>query len=174
MLDKYQNVGWKKFYLIYGMCDETFSVNCTTEVPEGVDKGWFIFFVTLLNQIYWVGGATAGALLGYVIHFNMKGLEFVMTALFVVMFVNQWDDNDNNTGNHYDRSSCSRNNGNTLYTVYYLSGRKKSTGVCQISGDGSSLCGDRSSCDLLSQGCAGEQYSRAAGSNCNFIYRIDP
>ena len=64
MLDKYQNVGWKKFYLIYGMCDETFSVNCTTEVPEGVDKGWFMFFVTLLNQIYLVGGATAGALLG--------------------------------------------------------------------------------------------------------------
>lgn len=64
MLDKYQNVGWKKFYLIYGMCDETFSVNCTTEAPEGVDKGWFMFFVTLLNQIYWVGGATAGALLG--------------------------------------------------------------------------------------------------------------
>lgn len=64
MLDKYQNVGWKKFYLIYGMCDETFSVNCTTEVPEGVDKGWFMFFVTLLNQIYWVGGATARALLG--------------------------------------------------------------------------------------------------------------
>ena len=64
MLDKYQNVGWKKFYLIYGMCDETFSVNCTTEVPERVDKGWFMFFVTLLNQIYWVGGATAGALLG--------------------------------------------------------------------------------------------------------------
>ena len=45
MLDKYQNVGWKKFYLIYGMCDETFSVNCTTEVPEGVDKGWFMFSV---------------------------------------------------------------------------------------------------------------------------------
>ena len=64
MLDKYQNVGWKKFYLIYGMCDEPFSVNCTTEVPEGVDKGWFMFFVTLLNQIYWVGGATAGVLLG--------------------------------------------------------------------------------------------------------------
>ena len=64
MLDKYQNVGWKKFYLIYGMCDETFSVNCTTEPPEGIDRGWFMFFVTLLNQIYWVGGATAGALLG--------------------------------------------------------------------------------------------------------------
>ena len=52
----FRNVLW--------ICDETFSVNCTTEVPEGVDKGWFMFFVTLLNQIYWVGGATAGALLG--------------------------------------------------------------------------------------------------------------
>ena len=92
MLDKYQNVGWKKFYLIYGMCDETFSVNCTTEVPEGVDKGWFMFFVTLLNQIYWVFGATAGALLGYVIHFDTTGIEFVMTALFVVMLVNQWEE----------------------------------------------------------------------------------
>ncbi len=92
MLDKYKNVGWKKFYLIYGMCDESFSINCTTEVPKGVDKGWFMFFVTFLNQIYWVGGATAGALLGYVIHLDTKGLEFVMTALFVVMFVNQWED----------------------------------------------------------------------------------
>lgn len=91
MLEKYKNVGLKKFYLIYGMCDESFSINCTAEVPDGVDKGWFMFFVTLLNQIYWVSSATAGALLGYVIHFNTKGLEFVMTALFVVMFVEQWE-----------------------------------------------------------------------------------
>lgn len=76
MLDKYQNVGWKKFYLIYGMCDETFSVNCTTEVPEGVDKGWFMFFVTLLNQIYWVGGATAGALLGTMVTWFLPFLIF--------------------------------------------------------------------------------------------------
>ena len=47
MLGKYENVGWKKFYLIYGMCDETFSVNCTAKIPEDVDKGWFMFFVTL-------------------------------------------------------------------------------------------------------------------------------
>ena len=92
MLDKYKNVGWKKFYLIYGMCDETFSVNCTAKIPEDVDKGWFMFFVTLLNQIYWVGGATLGALLGYVIHFDTTGIEFVMTALFVVMFLNQWEE----------------------------------------------------------------------------------
>lgn len=91
MLDKYKDVGRKKWYLIYGMCDESFSINCTIDLPESVDKGWFMFFVTLLNQIYWVAGATLGALLGYIIHFNTTGIEFVMTALFVVMFVNQWE-----------------------------------------------------------------------------------
>lgn len=92
MLEKYKNTGWKKAYLIFGMCDESFTVNCTAEVPADVDAGWFMFFVTLLNQIYWVSGATLGALLGYVVHFNTKGIEFVMTALFVVMFVNQWEE----------------------------------------------------------------------------------
>lgn len=90
MLEKYKNTGLKKPYLIFGMCDESFSINCTIDPPEGVDKGWFMLFVTLLNQIYWVTGAIAGALLGYVIHFNTKGIEFVMTALFVVMFADQW------------------------------------------------------------------------------------
>lgn len=89
MLEKYRNTGWKKFYLIYGMCDESFSINCAV-TPEGVDPGWFMFFVTLLNHIYWVTGATLGALLGYLIHFDTTGIEFVMTALFVVMFLNQW------------------------------------------------------------------------------------
>ena len=65
MLDKYKGTGWKKPYLIYGMCDETFSINCTVTPPEGVDRGWFMFFVTLLNQTYWVAGATLGALLGF-------------------------------------------------------------------------------------------------------------
>lgn len=92
MLDKYKNVGWKKFYLIYGMCDESFTVNCSVEPPPDVDRGWFMFFVTLLNQAYLVSGATLGALLGYVIQFDAKGIEFVMTALFVVMFLNQWEE----------------------------------------------------------------------------------
>lgn len=92
MLEKYKNTGWKKAYLIFGMCDETFTVNCGVEPPANVDKGWFMFFITLLNQIYWVSGATMGALLGYVIHFDTKGIEFVMTALFVVMFINQWEE----------------------------------------------------------------------------------
>ena len=51
-----------------------------------------MFFVTFLNHLYWVCGATAGALLGYVIHFDTTGIEFVMTALFVVMFMGQWEE----------------------------------------------------------------------------------
>lgn len=97
MLDKYKNVGWKKLYLIFGMCDESFTINCTTTPPPEVDKGWFMFFVTFLNHIYWVIGATLGALLGYVINFNTTGIEFVMTALFVVMFINQWTSTDDHT-----------------------------------------------------------------------------
>ena len=90
MLDKYRGTGLKKFYLIFGMCDESFSVNCTTEAPEGVDRGWFMFFITLLNQLYWVCGATMGGIFGSLIHFNTEGLEFVMTAMFVVIFLEQW------------------------------------------------------------------------------------
>lgn len=94
MLDKYKGLGWKKQYLIFGMCDESFSINCTVAPPADVDRGWFMFFVTLLNHLYWVAGATLGAVLGSIIHFNTKGIEFVMTALFVVMFVNQWESTD--------------------------------------------------------------------------------
>ena len=95
MLEKFDGTGWKKPYLIFGMCDETFSINCTADLPPDVDKGWFMFFVTLLNQIYWVVSSTVGSLLGYVIHFNTKGIEFVMTALFVVMFLGQWEKKEN-------------------------------------------------------------------------------
>lgn len=90
MLDKYKNTGKKKFYLIFGMCDESFSINCTAKIPEGIDKGWFMVFVNLLNQCYWVFGAGLGAVLGKVIQINTKGIEFVLTALFVVIFIDQW------------------------------------------------------------------------------------
>lgn len=90
MLDKFKDMGWKKFYLIYGMCDETFSINCTAEIPGDCDRGWFYFFVTLLNQLYWVGGATLGGLLGNLITFDTEGLDFVMTAMFIVIFLEQW------------------------------------------------------------------------------------
>lgn len=97
MLEKFKGTGKKKPYLIFGMCDETFSIHCSTEPPEGVDKGWFMFFVTLLNHIYWVLGATLGGIFGAYISFNIKGIEFVMTALFIVIFVEQWKAQRNHT-----------------------------------------------------------------------------
>ena len=67
MLEKYNIPGWKKLYLIYGMCDESFSINATVDVPKDIDKGLFMFFVTMLNQIYWVAGATIGGIFGYIL-----------------------------------------------------------------------------------------------------------
>ena len=90
MLDRFRGLGWKKFYLIYGMCDETFSINYSAKIPNDVDRGWFMFFVTLLNQLYWVSGAALGGLLGDVLPFDTTGVEFAMTALFLVIFLEQW------------------------------------------------------------------------------------
>lgn len=90
MLDKYRGNGRKDIYLIYGMCDESFSINYTADIPEDVDRGWFMFFVTMLNHFYWFFGATLGGIFGSFIHFNTEGLDFVMTAMFVVIFMEQW------------------------------------------------------------------------------------
>lgn len=98
MLDKYKGTGVKKFYLIFGMCDESFSINYTADIPEDVDKGWFMFFVTLLNHFYWFFGATLGGIFGSLIHFNTEGLDFVMTAMFVVIFMEQWMKDKEHTG----------------------------------------------------------------------------
>ena len=97
MLDRYRNTGGFKPYLIFGMCDETFSINYTAQIPEDVDRKWFFFFVTLLNHFYWFSGATLGGLFGSLIHFNTEGLEFVMTAMFVVIFMEQWLKEKNHT-----------------------------------------------------------------------------
>ena len=90
MLEKYRIPGLKRIYLIFGLCDETFSVNLTAKPPEGVDRGWFMTFVTLLNQCYWVTGATLGGIFGSLIRFDVRGLDFVMTALLLVIFLNNW------------------------------------------------------------------------------------
>ena len=90
MLDKYRGNGLKDIYLIFGMCDESFSINYTANIPADVDRGWFMFFVTLLNHCYWFFGATLGGIFGSLIHFNTEGLDFVMTAMFVVIFMEQW------------------------------------------------------------------------------------
>ena len=97
MLDKYKGTGLKKLYLIFGMCDESFSINYTAEIPGDVDKGWFMMWVTVLNQFYWVLGSTLGGIFGSFINFNTEGLDFVMTALFVVIFLEQWIKEKNHT-----------------------------------------------------------------------------
>ncbi|NLE23980.1 MAG: branched-chain amino acid ABC transporter permease [Clostridiaceae bacterium] len=90
MLKHFNGQRGKKPYLIAGLTDETYSILCSTEPPAGVDKGWFMFFVTLLNQLYWVVASAIGCLLGSLFTFNTKGIDFVMTALFIVIFINQW------------------------------------------------------------------------------------
>lgn len=90
MLDRMKGMGKKKFYLIFGLCDETFSINYTAKIPEDVDRGWFFFFVTLLNHFYWFFGSTMGGIFGSFIHFDTEGLDFVMTAMFTVIFLEQW------------------------------------------------------------------------------------
>ena len=90
MLGKYRGYGWRSFYLIFDMCDESFSINYTASIPKDVDKGWFMFFVTLLNHFYWFSGSTLGGIFGSLIHFDTEGLDFVMTAMFVVIFLDQW------------------------------------------------------------------------------------
>lgn len=97
MLEKYRDAGKKKFYMIFALCDETFSVNCSADVPEDVDAGWFYFFTSLLDQFYWFAGATLGAIFGMLIRFNTQGLDFAMTALFVVIFINQWQKDERHT-----------------------------------------------------------------------------
>lgn len=89
-LDKYENTGRLKPYLIFGLCDETFSILCAIDPPESVDRKWFYFYVTLLDHSYWVMGSVIGGLIGNMLLINTTGLDFVLTALFVVIFVSQW------------------------------------------------------------------------------------
>lgn len=90
LLDKFNNMGKKKWYMIFGLTDETYSLLCTTKVPKDVEEEKFLFAISILNQCYWVIGSAIGGLAGTFIPFNSKGIDFAMTALFVVIFVEQW------------------------------------------------------------------------------------
>lgn len=90
MIDKYKNAGAKKPYLIFALTDETYSLLCSDDDPEGMDYHWYCFFISLFNQCYWIAGSVLGSILGSVITFNTAGIDFSMTALFVTVFVEQW------------------------------------------------------------------------------------
>lgn len=90
MLEVFKGLGWKKVLLIYGMSDETFSVTYAAKVPAGIDRGWFLLWITLLDWFYWCSGAFIGGVAGSCLTLNTQGLDFVLTAMFVTIFTEQW------------------------------------------------------------------------------------
>lgn len=94
-LEKYRGLGKIKPYLIFTLTDETFSLVCSAKPPEDVDRKWFLFFLSALNQVYWILGSCIGGILGGMFEFDTKGIEFVLTALFVVIFLDQWKSTTN-------------------------------------------------------------------------------
>ncbi|MDY3918938.1 MAG: AzlC family ABC transporter permease [Candidatus Limivivens sp.] len=91
MVEKYRDIGPAKPYLIYALTDETYSLVCDPKLPEGVNRKAYLTLVSLLDQSYWVLGSFLGGLLGSALTFNSEGIDFAMTALFVVIFVEQWE-----------------------------------------------------------------------------------
>lgn len=90
LLKKFRGTGGFKKYLIFGLTDETYALLTTIEEKESLSKKHFYFFLTMLNQSYWILGSTMGALVGSSVSFNTKGLEFSLTALFVVLCIEQY------------------------------------------------------------------------------------
>lgn len=90
LLEKYKGTGKKKPYLIFALTDETYSLVTQNEPPEGMSRHSYCFTVSMLDHIYWITGCTLGALVGQFIPINYEGIEFVLTALFVTMFVDRW------------------------------------------------------------------------------------
>lgn len=90
MLDRYKGLGWKKFFLIFGMSDETFALTSSLRVPQGVDRGWYLLWITWLDEAYWVAGATLGGIIGPLITIDLKGIDFVLTAMFTAIFADNW------------------------------------------------------------------------------------
>lgn len=90
MVDAYKGSGKKKPYLIFALTDETYSLVSKNQVPEGMSRHAYCFLVSLFDQIYWVAGTLLGSLAGSLLPINYEGIEFVLTALFVTIFVEQW------------------------------------------------------------------------------------
>lgn len=90
MLKKYADAGKLKMPMIFWLTDETFSVSSANEPPEGTDRVSFYAWIGALDHLYWVGGTAAGALFGNAVSLNLEGLDFALTALFLVLFIEQF------------------------------------------------------------------------------------
>lgn len=95
MVDAYKGAGKKKPYLIFALTDETYSLVSQNSAPDGITRHGYCFLVSLFNQIYWVSGSVLGSVASSLIPINYEGIEFVLTALFVTIFVEQWLSNKN-------------------------------------------------------------------------------
>lgn len=95
LLERFNKMGKARWYMIFGLTDETYSLLTTTKIPEGVQESKFLFAITLLNHFYWVAGSVIGAIAGSLLPINSEGIDFAMTALFVVIFVEQWMEKKN-------------------------------------------------------------------------------
>ncbi|MGN1147227.1 MAG: AzlC family ABC transporter permease [Lachnospiraceae bacterium] len=94
-IEKYKKMGRAYPYMVFSLTDETYSVLCSLKVPEGMDEKKVSFMISALDQLYWIAGSVAGALIGQMITLDTTGIDFSMTALFVVIVVNQWLENKN-------------------------------------------------------------------------------
>lgn len=92
MLETFRSFSRPHPYLIFAMCDETFSLYCSVREPEGVDREQFLLWIAALDQFYWVAASTIGGCIGSVLSFDTTGYDFVLTALFVVILLGQWKD----------------------------------------------------------------------------------
>lgn len=95
MLEKYRGTGWARPFLIFSLTDETFSLVSTLEPPDGVTRRDFYFWISLLDYLYWQVGSVLGALIGGLLPFDTTGLDFALTALFIVLFLEQWRKREN-------------------------------------------------------------------------------
>lgn len=96
LLERYGKFGNRKWYLAFTLTDETYSLVCSEkEVPEGIDEKKYFTAISCLNHLYWIFGGIVGYLVGTIITFDTKGIDFSMTALFVTVFVGQWMENKN-------------------------------------------------------------------------------
>ena len=95
MLEKYRGPGWARPVLIFSLTDETFSLVSTLEPPDGVTRRDFYFWISLLDYLYWQMGSVLGALIGGLLPFDTTGLDFALTALFIVLFLEQWRKREN-------------------------------------------------------------------------------
>ncbi len=95
LVERFNKIGKSRWYMIFALTDETYSLLCTTKTPKGVDEAKFLFAISVLDHSYWVIGSAIGAIAGTLLPINSEGIEFAMTALFVVIFIEQWMEKKN-------------------------------------------------------------------------------